>query len=258
MKPPIADCCIPAPPVLELDPEGKVLQAWGGPGDGYTWFDQEHGIYIDHNGFVWMGTSNGMHVMKFTQDGKHLLTIGEPGVNKGSNDPDHLGGPANFYVEPKTNELFIADGYINKRVVVYDAATGKYKRHWGAYGKVPDDTEKYTYPVKVETPPQQVLDAARPGRHQGRVDLRVGSARQPHPGVPPERRVPDGEVRAPADRWVGQRLQPAGFARSRTEPALPDGRHEHAGLAAAPQGPGRSSTDSASRAGRRASSSAPT
>jgi hypothetical protein len=155
VKPPIADCCIPAPPVLELDPEGKVLQAWGGPGQGYTWFDQEHGIYIDHNGFVWMGTSDGMHVMKFTQDGKHVLTIGEPGVNKGSNDPDHLGGPANFYVEPKTNELFIADGYINKRVVVYDAATGKYLRHWGAYGRRPEDTEKYDYPVKVASPPQQ-------------------------------------------------------------------------------------------------------
>ncbi len=155
VTPPIADCCVPAPPVLELDAEGQVLQAWGGPGPGYTWFDQEHGIYLDHNGFVWMGTSNGMHVMKFTKDGQHLLTIGEPGVNKGSNDPDHLGGPANFYVEPRTNELFIADGYINKRVVVYDAATGKYRRHWGAYGKVPDDTEKYTYPVKVETPPQQ-------------------------------------------------------------------------------------------------------
>src|SRR4029453_17313030 len=97
--------------------------------------------------------------------GKHVLTIGEPGVNKGSNDPDHLGGPANFYVEPKTNELFIADGYINKRVVVYDAATGKYLRHWGAYGnrpgdwgasrKRPDDTQKYAYPVKPDSPPQQ-------------------------------------------------------------------------------------------------------
>ncbi len=154
-KPPIADCCYPAPPVLELDSEGKVLQAWGGPGQGYTWFDQEHGIYIDHNGFVWMGTSNGMHVMKFTKDGKHVLTIGEPGINKGSNDPDHLGGPANFYVEPKSNELFIADGYINRRVIVYDAATGKYKRHWGAYGKRPTDTENYEYPVKLSGPPQE-------------------------------------------------------------------------------------------------------
>jgi hypothetical protein len=155
VKPPIADCCIPAPPVLELDAEGKFLRAWGGPGDGYTWFDQEHGIYIDHNDFVWMGTSNGHHVMKFTRDGKHVMTIGTPGVNKGSNDPDHLGGPANFYIEPKTNEIFIADGYINKRVVVYDAATGKYKRHWGAYGKVPDDTVKYQYPVRINEPPQQ-------------------------------------------------------------------------------------------------------
>jgi hypothetical protein len=155
VKPPIADCCIPAPPVLELDEHGKVLRAWGGAGPGYTWYDQEHGIYLDHHGDVWTGTSNGMHVMKFTQDGKHLLTIGEPGVNKGSNDPDHLGGPANFYVEPKTNEIFIADGYINKRVVVYDATTGKYKRHWGAYGKVPRDDEKYTYPVDPKNPPQQ-------------------------------------------------------------------------------------------------------
>jgi len=155
VKPPIADCCLPAPPVLELDPDGKVLRTWGGPGEGYTWYDQEHGIYIDHHGFVWTGTSNGYHVMKFTQDGKHVLTIGTPGVNKGSNDPDTLGGPANFYVEPKTNELFIADGYINKRVVVYDAATGAYKRHWGAYGKTPNDTEKYQYPVRVSDPPQQ-------------------------------------------------------------------------------------------------------
>ncbi|HEX7282282.1 MAG TPA: hypothetical protein VF239_09520, partial [Vicinamibacterales bacterium] len=155
VKPPIADCCVPAPPVVEMDPEGKVLRSWGGPGEGYTWYDQEHGIYIDHNGFVWTGTSNGMHVMKFTQDGKHVMTIGTPGVNKGSNDPDHLGGPANFYVEPKTNEIFIADGYINKRVVVYDAATGKYKRHWGAYGKPPDDTQKYKYPVTLSNPPQQ-------------------------------------------------------------------------------------------------------
>jgi hypothetical protein len=155
VKPPIADCCVPAPPVVEMDPEGKVLRSWGGPGEGYTWFDQEHGIYIDHNGFVWTGTSNGMHVMKFTQDGKHVMTIGTPGVNKGSNDPDHLGGPANFYVEPKTNEIFIADGYINRRVVVYDATTGKYLRHWGAYGKRPDDTEKYKYPVSPQNPPQQ-------------------------------------------------------------------------------------------------------
>ena len=238
VKPPIADCCLPAPPVLELDPDGKVLRTWGGPGQGYTWFDQEHGIYIDHNGFVWTGTSNGMHVMKFTQDGKHVLTIGEPGVNKGSNDPDHLGGPANFYVEPKTNELFIADGYINKRVVVFDAETGKYKRHWGAYGKRPDDTEKYKYPVDPKNPPQQVLDAARPRRLKGRTHLRLGPPREPHSSVPAERRVPDGAFRPPGNREFGQRLQPAVLAGPGTEPALPDRRHEPARVDSAPQGSG--------------------
>jgi hypothetical protein len=153
--PPIADCCFPAPPVLELEPEGNILQAWGGESDEYTWFDQEHGIYIDHNDFVWLGTSNGTHVMKFTRDGQHVLTIGGPGVNMGSNDPSHLGGPANFFVEPSTNELFIADGYRNRRVVVFDAATGEYIRHWGAYGNVPDDDYRYRYPVRPEDPPQQ-------------------------------------------------------------------------------------------------------
>ena len=240
VKPPIADCCIPAPPVLELDPEGKVLRTWGGPGDGYTWFDQEHGIYIDHNGFVWTGTSNGMHVMKFTQDGKHVLTIGEPGVNKGSNDPDHLGGPANFYVDPKTNELFIADGYINKRVVVYDAATGKYKRHWGAYGKRPDDTEKYKYPVNPANPPQQYSTLhGLVGSKDGLIYVsdrrgnRIQVFRQ------------NGEylmerfVR-PETGGVGERLQPAVLARPGAEPALPHRRHESARVDPAPEGPGDS------------------
>ena len=83
------------------------------------------------------------------------MTLGVPGVNKGSADPDHLGGPANFYVEPDTNELFIADGYRNRRVVVYDAESGRYLRHWGAYGKAPDDAYEYEYPVRVDDPPQQ-------------------------------------------------------------------------------------------------------
>ena len=237
VKPPIADCCIPAPPVLELDPEGKVLRSWGGPGHGYTWYDQEHGIYIDHNGFVWTGTSNGMHVMKFTQDGKHVLTIGEPGVNKGSNDPDHLGGPANFYVEPKTNELFIADGYINKRVVVYDAATGKYKRHWGAYGKRPDDTQKYKYPVNPANPPQQYstlhgLVGSKDGliyvsdRRGNRIQVfRQNGEYLMEKFVRPET----------GGSGSGFSLQ---FSRDPgAEPALSDRRHQPARVDAAPQGP---------------------
>jgi DNA-binding beta-propeller fold protein YncE len=82
-------------------------------------------------------------VQKFTRDGKLVLTIGQYDKNGGSSDTTLLGGPAGIYVDPKTNEVFIADGYRNRRVVVFDGATGAYKRHWGAYGNVPDDTEKF-------------------------------------------------------------------------------------------------------------------
>jgi len=143
LDPPIAECCVPAPPVLELDPQGNVVQAWGGPGEGYVWPNQEHGIFLDHNGFIWVGTSTQNHVMKFTRDGRHVLTIGEADVNRGSNDPDHLGGPAAFHVDPETNEIFIADGYRNRRVIVFDAETGQYRRHWGAYGEPPEDDYRY-------------------------------------------------------------------------------------------------------------------
>ena len=67
------------------------------------------------------------------------MQIGHAGKNKGSNDTENLGGPAGLFVYPKTNELFVADGYFNHRVIVFDADTGAYKRHWGAYGKKPDD-----------------------------------------------------------------------------------------------------------------------
>jgi hypothetical protein len=43
LNPPQSECCIPAPPVLEFDPNGRFLQAWGGPGTGYEWFTSEHG-----------------------------------------------------------------------------------------------------------------------------------------------------------------------------------------------------------------------
>jgi len=155
LDPPIAECCVPAPPVLELDPQGNVVQAWGGPGEGYVWPDQEHGIFLDHNGFIWVGTSTQNHVMKFTRDGRHVLTIGEADVNRGSNDPDHLGGPAAFHVDPETNEIFIADGYRNRRVIVFDAETGQYRRHWGAYGEPPEDDYRYPPRGADQPPPRQ-------------------------------------------------------------------------------------------------------
>jgi DNA-binding beta-propeller fold protein YncE len=165
--PPGAECCSAAPPVLEFDEEGNLIGHWGGPGAGYDWPISMHGITVDYKGNVWVGgNGNGAggsgplpadegHVdagpyhdsmiLKFTQDGKFLMQIGKQGQSKGSNDTENLRGPAKMWVDPKTNELYVADGYGNKRVIVFDADTGKYKRHWGAYGHRPDDTDPGPY-----------------------------------------------------------------------------------------------------------------
>ncbi len=145
-SPPLAECCRPAPPVIEFNQDGDVLQAWGGPGEGYEWPQAEHGIFIDHLDNVWIGGSGGTdaQILKFTQAGDFLLQIGRQGQGQGSNDLENFGQPAEIDVDPETNEVFIADGYGNRRVAVFDGGTGEYKRHWGAYGNQPTD-DPYTY-----------------------------------------------------------------------------------------------------------------
>ena len=174
-NPPAADCCVAAPPVLEFNEAGDLIGHWGGPGEGYDWPSSNHGIDVDHKGNVWIG-GNGrgpqpaalpsdesrmgggrVHdsmVLKFTQSGRFLMQIGKPNQGKGSNDPENLRLPAKTLVDPKTNELYVADGYANRRVIVFDADTGKYKRHWGAYGHKPDDTQLPPYNPK-DPPAQQ-------------------------------------------------------------------------------------------------------
>lgn len=159
--PPRSSCCVPAPPVIEFDQEGNVVQAWGGPGEGYDWSATEHGISVDYKGNVWIGASStragpngeppdGM-VLKFTADGRFLMQIGEPGVSKGSLNPTRLSGASDIAVHAATNEVFIADGYGNNRVIVFDADTGAFKRLWGAYGKPP--TDKELQPYNPDDPP---------------------------------------------------------------------------------------------------------
>jgi hypothetical protein len=202
-NPPRAECCTPAPAVLEFDEDGNLAGHWGGTdGPGYTWPASNHGITVDYKGNVWIGgngrgatgapaqnPSPGVEeagntpvgaapsqtkqtakaapaaarggpplyhdsmVLKFTQDGKFLMAIGKPGASQGSNDTENLGLPAKLFVDPKTNELYVADGYGNKRVIVFDADTGKYKRHWGAYGNKPDDKNLGRY--NPSDPPAQ-------------------------------------------------------------------------------------------------------
>jgi hypothetical protein len=151
-----ADCCIPAPPVLEFDQAGNLIQSWGGPGQGYDWPDTEHGLFVDQKDNVWI-SGNGdkdTNLLKFTKSGKFLLQIGRHGTTGGSNDTANVNKAAGIAVYAPSNELFIADGYGNRRVIVFDADSGAYKRHWGAYGNKPDDAAPFSRIYEGAGPPQ--------------------------------------------------------------------------------------------------------
>ena len=139
--------CRPAPPVLKFDQEGHLLNSWGGPGDGYDWPEREHGLTIDPRGFVWIGgngTNDGQY-LKFTTDGRFVLQIGQSGPLTNSSDVTRLGQPADADIDIQAREVYIADGYHNHRVIVFDSENGRYKRHWGAYGNTPSDVEITQY-----------------------------------------------------------------------------------------------------------------
>ena len=173
---PLADCCLPAPSVMQFDGKGRLLRAWGGPADPEfgvggpgskceepfcQWPNTEHGIYVDHRMNVWLGGQAGGAVLKFTKDGDFLLQIGrrQPPVrnsndtNGGINGTPLLAQPADMEVDPQTNELYIADGYTNLRIIVVDAETGMYKRHWGAYGQNPVNDTGNVGPYVKNQPP---------------------------------------------------------------------------------------------------------
>jgi hypothetical protein len=138
-----------APPVVELDANGKFVQAWGGEGAGYDWPDAEHNVFVDYKDNVWISGSSPSGqsktkrsddmIIKFTNKGQFLLQIGGRTVSKGSTDPKSVNKPGDLFVSAKTHELYVADGYGNRRVVVFDAETGAFKRMWGPYGKPPQD-----------------------------------------------------------------------------------------------------------------------
>jgi len=152
----VGECCTAAPPVLVFDQAGNLVRAWGGPGPGYEWPESNHGVHVDHKGNVWIGGngSKDAQILKFTRDGKFLMQMGHSGKNAGSNNVDNFGRVAKIWVDPKTNEAYVADGYLNKRVAVLDADTGKMKRWWGAYGNKPDDADLGKYDPKAPPAPQ--------------------------------------------------------------------------------------------------------
>ena len=147
--------------MLEFDQAGNLLRHWGGPGKGYEWPDSNHGIFIDYKGNVWIGGNGGpdfpnpeIHQRRKIPDavrqdrcapqGGRRCRRQRRGIVAGfagnSNDPIISAASPRSSSIPRENEAYIADGYLNKRVAVIDADTGKMKRWWGAYGNKPDDT----------------------------------------------------------------------------------------------------------------------
>ncbi|HEU4391634.1 MAG TPA: hypothetical protein VFV34_27850 [Blastocatellia bacterium] len=166
---PPTGCCVPAPPVLEFDQAGNLVSHWGGPGQGYDWPQSTGGITVDHQGNLWIAAAGqsesaarpqaagartatpaapkpqDAHVIKFSRTGQFRLQIGHAGKVESSDSKTGFNRPAAVRVDSATNEVYVADGFGNHRVAVFDAASGAYKRHWGAYGNKPDDTTPGPY-----------------------------------------------------------------------------------------------------------------
>jgi DNA-binding beta-propeller fold protein YncE len=162
---PAAQSAMAAPPIMVFDARGNFLKAWGGAGKGYEWPEREHGIHIDYRGYVWIGGNNcparalpGLkplgddQLLKFTPDGQFVLQIGRSSQSHGNADTKNLHQPADAAVYAKTNEIFVADGYGNHRVIVFDADTGAFKRMWGAFGNKPVDNDQCPPPSLNRVP----------------------------------------------------------------------------------------------------------
>jgi len=154
--PPWSQCCFASPPVLVFDTQGNLLQSWGGPGEGFDWPKREHGIYVDRDDNVWISGADpsDRHLLKFKNDGHFLMQIGHPSADPPDNlRTDILGRPAGIEVDSEAHEVYIADGYMNKRVIIYDSDKGTFKRMWGAYGNPPNDADPGAY--NPAAPPDQ-------------------------------------------------------------------------------------------------------
>jgi DNA-binding beta-propeller fold protein YncE len=133
---------IAAPPLVIFNQKGDVVGSWNGGVRGDQWPHREHSIAIDpRNGSVWIsgnGDDDGF-IVKYTADGRFALRIGSSGPGKGSNDTSQLGRASGLAIDAERSEIYVADGYSNRRVIVFDTEKGAYKRHWGAHGRPPVD-----------------------------------------------------------------------------------------------------------------------
>jgi DNA-binding beta-propeller fold protein YncE len=146
-----------APAVLAFDSSGKFIRAFGGPGAGYEWPTNEHSLFVDAKNRVWLSGNSANAgaadntILAFTAEGQFIRQIGKQNASKGDRDTENVNRVADIFVDTERNELYAADGYSNRRIIVFDTETGAFKRMWGAFGAAPP-----------ATPPGPPLPAMRP------------------------------------------------------------------------------------------------
>lgn len=143
------------PSVLKFDSTGKLVKSFGA---GLMIFP--HGIYVDRDGNVWVtdgqdngkprqrgatgpigpdGATLGNQVIKFSPDGKVLMTLGKKG---GAAAPDYFYAP-NDVVTAANGDIFVAEGHGagNNRILKFDK-TGKFIKEWGKLGTGPGEFDQ--------------------------------------------------------------------------------------------------------------------
>jgi hypothetical protein len=136
-NPPRIDCCVRGPELLELDQDGKVLNAWGGPGYHDKWPTNLQTVIADREGYVWVsGTAPQDSILKFTREGElvwdfdHRPPEGAQ-LPEDNQQTDVLVSKGRFQLDQDAREIYIINW---KRVLVYDMDTGDFKRGWGGHG----------------------------------------------------------------------------------------------------------------------------
>ncbi len=129
-------CCVLGPQIIAVDQGGDVVHAWGGP-DYEGWPAGLQTVIPDSQGFVWVGGTRAQEsIQKFTRDGELVWDFGHrvpQGVQwqENNQEVDNFAQKGRFQIDEVENEIYIID---QKRVVVFDASSGDFKRGWGGHG----------------------------------------------------------------------------------------------------------------------------
>ena len=140
LYPGISEIAQAAPPVMEFDQTGNVVNSWG---NRQMMAEALHGCSFDAQGNIWIAGNGDGFIQKYSRDGKLLLQIGVKGKVDSADgtlksrflnaSPVAFYSPTLVAVDPVNGEVFVSDGYGNKRVAVFDK-TGKFLRQWGRQG----------------------------------------------------------------------------------------------------------------------------